>query len=69
MSGSILDGSIIANEHFSYFNSKFHCFDAAIIVAGFIVDVCKYISERAFPLQHKLLIYFPTSMFAAKRGC
>ena len=23
-----------------YFKSKFHCFDAAIIIAGFIVDVC-----------------------------
>lgn len=25
---------------FSFFKSKFHCFDAAIIVAGFVVDVC-----------------------------
>ena len=24
----------------SYFKSKFHCFDAFVIVAGFIVDVC-----------------------------
>lgn len=24
----------------SYFKSKFHCFDATVIVAGFIVDVC-----------------------------
>lgn len=23
-----------------YFKSKFHCFDAIVIVAGFIVDVC-----------------------------
>lgn len=24
----------------SFFKSKFHCFDATVIVAGFIVDVC-----------------------------
>ena len=24
----------------SYFKSKFHCFDAFVILAGFIVDVC-----------------------------
>ena len=24
----------------SYFKSKFHCFDAFVIVAGFVVDVC-----------------------------
>lgn len=24
----------------SYFNSKFHCFDAAVILAGFVIDVC-----------------------------
>jgi voltage-gated hydrogen channel 1 len=23
----------------SYFRSKFHCFDAAVIIAGFIIDV------------------------------
>ena len=27
-------------HHHSYFKSKFHCFDAAVIIAGFIVDVC-----------------------------
>ncbi len=24
----------------SYFKSKFHCFDATVIIAGFVVDVC-----------------------------
>ena len=27
-------------HHHSYFKSKFHCFDATVIIAGFIVDVC-----------------------------
>jgi len=32
----------------SYFKSKFHCFDATVIVAGFIVDVClKGVVEEA----------------------
>ena len=31
-----------AKGQFSFFKSKFHCFDAAIIVAGFVIDVCKY---------------------------
>lgn len=31
-----------------YFKSKFHCFDAAIILAGFIIDVClKGVLEEA----------------------
>ena len=31
-----------------YFKSKFHCFDAVVIVAGFIVDVClKGVLEEA----------------------
>lgn len=28
------------NDGDRYFKSKFHCFDAIVIVAGFIVDVC-----------------------------
>lgn len=32
----------------SYFKSKFHCFDAAVIVAGFVIDVClKGVLEEA----------------------
>ena len=38
----------------SFFKSKFHCFDATIIVAGFIIDVCMYIPERALPFQYQL---------------
>lgn len=31
-----------------YFKSKFHCFDATVIVAGFIIDVClKGVLEEA----------------------
>ena len=31
-----------------YFKSKFHCFDATVILAGFIVDVClKGVLEEA----------------------
>lgn len=29
-----------ADNHDRYFKSKFHCFDAIVIVAGFVVDVC-----------------------------
>lgn len=29
-----------ADGHDRYFKSKFHCFDAIVIVAGFVVDVC-----------------------------
>ena len=36
----MLGRSIIANSLSSFFKSKFHCFDATIIVAGFIIDVC-----------------------------
>ena len=32
--------SATANGLHSYFKSKFHCFDAFVIVAGFIIDVC-----------------------------
>ncbi|MCJ1269443.1 hypothetical protein MMC22_009335 [Lobaria immixta] len=32
----------------NYFKSKFHCFDAAVIVAGFVIDVClKGVLEEA----------------------
>ncbi|MCJ1470118.1 hypothetical protein MMC07_008763 [Pseudocyphellaria aurata] len=32
----------------SYFKSKFHCFDAAVILAGFVIDVClKGVLEEA----------------------
>lgn len=31
---------IYADSHDRYFKSKFHCFDAIVIVAGFVVDVC-----------------------------
>lgn len=33
-------GSIWAFGPRTFFRSKFHCFDAAVIVAGFVVDVC-----------------------------
>lgn len=36
------------NEGHRFFKSKFHCFDAAVILAGFIVDVClKGVLEEA----------------------
>ena len=32
----------------SFFKSKFHCFDAIVILAGFIIDVClKGVLEEA----------------------
>ena len=40
--------AINADSPISYFKSKFHCFDAAIIVGGFIIDVClKDVLEEA----------------------
>lgn len=37
-----------AECHLSFFKSKFHCFDAAIILVGFIIDVClKGVLEEA----------------------
>ena len=40
--------AINADSLFSYFKSKFHCFDAAIIIGGFIIDVClKDVLEEA----------------------
>lgn len=39
---------INSDKRGSYFTSKFHCFDAAVILAGFIVDVClKGVLEEA----------------------
>ncbi len=37
-----------ANNGVRYFKSKFHCFDATIILVGFIIDVClKGVLEEA----------------------
>lgn len=38
---------IIADSQLSFFKSKFHCFDAIIIIAGFIIDVCMCIWRKA----------------------
>lgn len=39
---------ILTHDERRYFNSKFHCFDAFVILAGFIVDVClKGVLEEA----------------------
>ena len=45
--------AINADSSFSYFKSKFHCFDAAIIIAGFIIDVCSH----TLPIQRPQLEY------------
>ena len=35
-------------NRYRFFKSKFHCFDAAVILAGFIIDVClKGVLEEA----------------------
>ena len=40
--------SLEANECPRYFKSWFHCFDATIIIVGFIIDVClKGVLEEA----------------------
>lgn len=39
---------IDTNRGDRFFHSKFHCFDAAVILAGFVVDVClKGVLEEA----------------------
>ena len=34
------DAVKLTPRYHRYFKSKFHCFDAAVIIAGFVVDVC-----------------------------
>jgi voltage-gated hydrogen channel 1 len=36
---SISSSRVNGLTHYSYFHSRFHCFDALVVVAGFIVDV------------------------------